>query len=187
MTPLSSRRKQGGAMGRSGPKARVVSNEQVVEAVAACKSMAAVLRQLKLRVAGGNYQRVKWLVLKLRLDTSHWTRQGHRKGCAVPAAPAQRFCDVLVFGSHYSNGELKRRLLKAGLLAPRCASCRLDRWLDRPIPLEMDHIDGDRFNSLFCNLRLLCPNCHALTPTYRGRNIRPSVARVVKLVDTGDL
>jgi hypothetical protein len=37
-------------------------------------------------------------------------------------------------------------------------------------PLELDHIDGDRWNSELSNLRLICPNCHAFTPTYRGRN-----------------
>lgn len=44
--------------------------------------------------------------------------------------------------------------------------------MGRDIPLELDHIDGERSNNLLENLRLLCPNCHALTPTYRGRNKR---------------
>jgi len=38
-----------------------------------------------------------------------------------------------------------------------------------PIPLELDHIDGCRSNNQLQNLRLLCPNCHALTPTYRSK------------------
>ena len=37
--------------------------------------------------------------------------------------------------------------------------------------LQLDHIDGDRSNNELGNLRLLCPNCHALTDTYCGRNI----------------
>lgn len=41
----------------------------------------------------------------------------------------------------------------------------------RPQEVEVDHIDGDPWNNLLDNLRLLCPNCHALTKTYRGRNI----------------
>jgi hypothetical protein len=38
------------------------------------------------------------------------------------------------------------------------------------IPLEVDHIDGNAENNLEYNLRLLCPNCHALTPFYKNLN-----------------
>lgn len=38
------------------------------------------------------------------------------------------------------------------------------------IPLEIDHIDGNWGNNREENLRLICPNCHSLTPTYRGLN-----------------
>ena len=41
---------------------------------------------------------------------------------------------------------------------------------DGKVPLNIDHIDGNRYNNLFVNLRVLCPNCHSLTPTYCGRN-----------------
>lgn len=39
------------------------------------------------------------------------------------------------------------------------------------IPLEIDHIDGNYLNNNENNLRLLCPNCHSLTETYKGANI----------------
>ncbi len=52
----------------------------------------------------------------------------------------------------------------------RCALCDNDGiWHGRPIPLEVDHIDGDWRNNRVENLRLLCPNCHSVTDTYRGR------------------
>ena len=38
------------------------------------------------------------------------------------------------------------------------------------LPLEIDHIDGNSENNLENNLRLVCPNCHSLTSTYRGAN-----------------
>ena len=38
------------------------------------------------------------------------------------------------------------------------------------IPLEIDHIDGNAENNSEENLRLVCPNCHSLTSTYRGAN-----------------
>jgi 5-methylcytosine-specific restriction endonuclease McrA len=48
----------------------------------------------------------------------------------------------------------------------------LSSWLNQPIPLELDHIDGNNQNNQLNNLRLLCPNCHAQTSNYRGKNIK---------------
>jgi len=51
-----------------------------------------------------------------------------------------------------------------------CESCGLTRWQGQLIPLELDHVDGNAGDNSLTNLRLLCPNCHAQTPTYCGRN-----------------
>jgi hypothetical protein len=53
----------------------------------------------------------------------------------------------------------------------KCQICNLSSWLDKPISLELDHIDGNHFNDEESNIRLLCPNCHSQTDTFRGRNI----------------
>lgn len=42
--------------------------------------------------------------------------------------------------------------------------------MGKEISLELDHIDGDSTNNEKSNLRFLCPNCHATTETYRGKN-----------------
>jgi hypothetical protein len=54
-----------------------------------------------------------------------------------------------------------------------CARCGLSQWLGQDIPLEIDHRDGNNQNDSRENLEALCPNCHSLTDTWRGRN-RPS-------------
>ena len=76
---------------------------------------------------------------------------------------------ILVKASSFQTYKLKKRLLKAGLLAYLCSSCGLSTWLDQPIPLELDHINGDSRDHRLENLRLLCPNCHAFTETYRAK------------------
>lgn len=52
-----------------------------------------------------------------------------------------------------------------------CNSCGLEDWLGEKIPLELEHKDGTSTNHKLSNLELLCPNCHAQTSTYRGKNI----------------
>jgi hypothetical protein len=52
----------------------------------------------------------------------------------------------------------------------RCECCKLETWLDKPITLELEHTDADRKNNTRENLKLLCPNCHSQTPTWRVGN-----------------
>lgn len=63
---------------------------------------------------------------------------------------------------------LKRALLK--LHGHSCSICKLAVWNDQPIPLETEHKDGNSENNSISNLCLICPNCHAQTPTYKARN-----------------
>ena len=51
----------------------------------------------------------------------------------------------------------------------RCECCNLTEWNNAPIPLEVHHKDGDKFNNESDNLILLCPNCHALTDNWRRK------------------
>ena len=53
----------------------------------------------------------------------------------------------------------------------KCENCGTETWLNQPIPLEVHHIDGDRLNNTLENLQLLCPNCHALTSNFKGKNM----------------
>jgi len=52
----------------------------------------------------------------------------------------------------------------------KCEECGLTEWLNKPITLELEHIDGDNRNNVKDNLKLLCPNCHSYTDTWKGRN-----------------
>ena len=51
-----------------------------------------------------------------------------------------------------------------------CSICGLETWLDKPISLSVDHIDGNSNNSKIDNFRLVCPNCDSTLPTWKGRN-----------------
>lgn len=53
----------------------------------------------------------------------------------------------------------------------QCKHCDLSHWREKQLTLEIDHIDGDKDNNTRTNLVALCPNCHSLTDTWRGRNV----------------
>jgi hypothetical protein len=72
----------------------------------------------------------------------------------------------------YQSHKSRKRLLKEKIKTHQCESCNLTEWLQKPIPLELHHKDGNKYNNQLENLMLLCPNCHAFTENYRAKNIR---------------
>lgn len=66
------------------------------------------------------------------------------------------------------NTTLKKFLLEER--GHKCEKCGLSEWLNKPIPLVCDHVNGNYTDNKLTNLRLICNNCDALSPTYKGRN-----------------
>lgn len=135
---------------------RNYTDEDFITAVAKVKSIAGLLRELNLIVAGGNYIHAKKNIARLKLDTSHWTGELWSKG--------ERLKD---WEDYNKSTQLKKHLIIER--GHKCESCSLDKWLGREITLELEHVDGNRSNNKIHNLKLLCPNCHSQTKTWRRR------------------
>ncbi len=154
---------------------RKYTEDQLVTAVSENASFAGVLRSLGLKPAGANYANVKRHIKDLSLDTSHWTGQGWNKGKTL--APRREMSVYLVDNTsrlypHISSNALRKRLIREGLKEHKCECCGITEWNGKEAPLELDHINGNHEDNRLENLQILCPNCHAQTETYRGRNKR---------------
>ena len=146
-----------------------MSDDDFRELVASSNTYSDCLRKLALSTNGsGSRTALKRRIQELGCDTSHFI------GCYVSQGThTYTLEEILVENSTYTNRErLKRRLRKAGLLEGRCDRCGLVGWVDGPLSLHLEHINGINNDNRLENLTLLCPNCHSQTPTYAGRNTR---------------
>lgn len=147
------------------------TNEQLAIAVRGSFSVRQVLARIGLIEAGGNYDQVRRYIKEQNLNTSHFRNRAWNKGLRGLGKSLIPTHEILVCGSHYQSFKLKRRLFNEGLKKKVCEECGWARYTsDGYLPLELDHINGDRHDNRIENLRVLCPNCHSLKPTHRGRN-----------------
>lgn len=151
---------------------RKYTDENLAQAVPNCISVAQVLKAIGLKPVGGNYKTVRLRMKTLGLDTSHFLGQAWLRGKPRTVGPIRPIESIMVEGSRYRSSMLKKRLIREGLKSNECEGCGLSSWRGRQIPLELDHINGRNDDNRLINLRILCPNCHAPTATYRARNIR---------------
>jgi hypothetical protein len=160
-------------------KLRKWTDTQLTDAVKHARSYRQVLMRLGLVPAGGNFSQLKRYIEEYKLDISHFTHKGWSKGIQGRGGRKNPIENILVAESWYQSFKLKRRLFASGLKIPKCEMCGWAKQsVDGRIPLELDHINGDRRDNRLANLRVLCPNCHSLQPTHRGRN-KNKIARVL--------
>ncbi len=147
------------------------TRENLIDAAKSSYSIRNVIRMLGLKPAGGNYAQINKFILLFQIDIAHFKGRGWNKGLTGTGVPRISLEKILVAGSYFQSYKLKKRLFKEGFKKVLCEECGwAKRSEDGRIPLELDHINGDSTDNRIENLRVLCPNCHSLKPTHRGRN-----------------
>lgn len=154
--------------------------KEMLESIVPCvQSWAALLAHFQKKPTGGNYNAFKQRCLKFSVNTSHFKGQGWSKGLTCISSNG-------VSNNKKSNGDVLRSLkngtacglvkairLKEFLLESgkkyECSNCHLTDWFDKPISLDIDHINGTNTDQRIENLRFLCPNCHRQTPTWGNK------------------
>jgi len=145
--------------------------EQLKKAIKSSYSYRSVLGKLGLKEAGGNYSQIKKYITEYNLDIKHFKGRAWNKGLKGIGKPLIPLQKILVKNSSFQSFKLKKRLFKEGLKPQYCEKCGWKkRSIDGRLPLELDHINGDSRDNRLKNLRILCPNCHSLQLTHRGRN-----------------
>jgi hypothetical protein len=139
-----------------------MNKEKFCDAVASSISIAQVLSKIGLAQKGGNYNTIHRYIKLYKLDTSHFIGQRWSKGKKL--GPKKDINDYLSNKYPIGSHKLKLRLIAAGILEPKCSNCGIEQWLGLPAPLELDHINGNHDDNSLSNIRIVCPNCHAIKP-----------------------
>ena len=141
-----------------------------------------VLIKAGRKIAGGNQATLKKKIAEFQIDVSHFSGQGWSKGKTVESdsGVAKRTSnlekydlnEIFVENSPYERHLVRNYIIRHKLLPYQCQECgNKGIWRNKQIALQLDHINGINNDNRLENLRFLCPNCHAATETFAGKNI----------------
>ena len=158
------------------------TKEWLEELCANSYSLAEVLKKAGRKPGGGNQETLKKKIAEFQIDISHFTGQLWNKGktketdSRIASREQYQLEEIFCLDSPITQKVLRGYVERHNVIEYKCQLCGCDgHWLNTEIALEIDHINGNNKDNRIENLRYLCPNCHATTETYRGKNIKPKI------------
>ena len=158
---------------------RKYDKEWLTELCKESYSLAEVLRKAGRKQAGGNQAILKKKIEEYEIDISHFTGQLWNKGKTaaednrIVSTEKYSLDEVFIENSPVTQKVLRGYVERHKIIPYKYDNCGCDgHWQNGIIALEIDHKNGNNKDNRIENLHYLCPNCHALTDTYRGKNIK---------------
>lgn len=134
------------------------------------------------RKGGGSQETVKKKIQEFNIDISHFTHQLWNKGKSslidsrIKTKERYNLNEVFCENSVVTQKTLREYIKRHKIIPYKCSLCGCDgHWQNGEISLEVHHKNGNNKDNRIENLTYLCPNCHALTDTYRGKNINKCI------------
>ena len=136
-------------------------------------SYAEVLRKAGRKPSGGNHSYLKQAIEKFEIDVSHFTGKSWSNVSKINSDCHNKYTpeEIFIENSLVTRKVARRYIISHNLIPYQCSECgNKGEWRGKEMALELDHINGINNDHRLTNLRWLCPNCHAITDTYAGKN-----------------
>lgn len=150
------------------------SKLELENAIQSAFTFADILKSLNLNTSSRNYKVIQAKLDHENISYAHIAKGlGTNKNKVFGPRPRIATKDILIENSNFSRISLKKRLLRDGILKNECYVCgMLPEWQGKLLSLQIDHINGIHDDNRLENLRIICPNCHAQTETFSGKNVK---------------
>ena len=169
---------------RKSSKIHHITDEQLLDAIKHVSSLRQLMSVFELK-GGSTFvmlrERIKTLGVYEKFQEAQFWNRG-KSHLTDERIRLKSPTSGLTQSSQLSTSHAKKLFIRVTNAALRCNECKLDVWMGSKLVLELDHINGDNRDNRIENLRLLCPNCHSLTPTWRGKNKNSGTFKVTDQV-----
>lgn len=150
-----------------------IEKDKLLEIVNKSKFLKNVLLSLGYKPAGSTFRALKERLKLENINYSHFKENFNNLKKNIKLKKSTPLDKILISNKKYNRTSLKQRLIKENRIKNECSFCGLRNiWNNKPIVLQLDHINGINDDNRIENLRLLCPNCHTQTEHFAGRNTK---------------